>query len=260
MRYPYAPSGLVVFEPRRREARRPSVAEMRGSLPQALYKLLPRIYAESLVGSGEMMWSTLTYFQNELDPTRGDPHEGSHRYFPVTGLDVTRHERNGLPDKHQFTLPGHGAQIKAFKCHHIFIYSTTFDPNLEIGDAESRASVEIFEPERFFHRIERAVAAHRNARVDRLIHGEVKYWSPADPPGAIWAFPHLLTLHKHESHASDREYRFAFGIRADVFDFENVFGFIVPPAYDFPSIKLDPQLHRMKLRLGNLEDCCRIRP
>ena len=257
MHYPYAPKGLVIFEPRRRETRRPPVKEMRGSLPSTLYKVLPRIHAESLVERGELMWSSLTFFQNELDPTRGDPHEGSHRYFPVAGLDVTRHERNGHPDSQRFTLPGHGAQIKAFKCHHIFIFSTTLDPNLEIGDAKNRACVEIFEPQRFFERIERAVTAHRSARVDRLIHGEVRYWLPEDPPGAIWAFPHLLTLNKHKSHENDREYRFAFGIRADVFDFENVFGFVVPPGYLFPQIDLDPQVHRMKLRLGNLTDCCR---
>lgn len=258
MRYPYAPTGLDIFEPRRREARRPSVAEMRGSLPQALYKVLPRTYAESLVESGEMMWSTLTYFQNELDPTRSDPHEGSHRFFPLSGLEITRLERNGRPDHEQFTKAGHGTQIKAFKCHHIFIYSTTLDPNLAIGDADGRTCVDVFDPERFFQRIERAVAAHRKARVDRLIHGEVRYWSPDNPPGAIWAFPHLLTLHKHESHKYEREYRFAFGIRADVFDFQNVFGLIVPPGYVFPRIELDPHVHRMKLRLGNLTDCCRV--
>ena len=259
MRYPYIPIGLVTFEPVRRESRRPTTAEMCGTLPAALYKVLPATYARALVERGEMMWSTLTFFQNELDPTRGDPHEGSHRYFPVSGLEVTRHERNGRPDHAQLTLSGHGSQIKAFKCQHIFIYSTTLDPNLAIGEAASRTCVEIFDPELVFLRIARAVAAHPKARVDRLIHGEVRYWSPEDPPGAIWAFPHLLTMHKHKSHANDREYRFAFGTRADVFDFENVFGLVVPPGYTFPRIELDPQVHRMKLQVGNLADCCRLR-
>ena len=194
-----------------------------------------------------------------LDPTRGDPHEGSHRYFPVAGLELTRRERNGQPDHAVFPLPGHGSQIKAFKCHHIFIYSTTLNPTLAIGDAASRTCVEIFDPEIFFRRIGNWVAAHRKARLDRLVHGEVRYWSPEDPPGSIWAFPHLLTMHKHEFHAHEREYRFAFGTRADVFDFENVFGLIVPPAYVFPRIELHPQAHRMKLHVGSLTDCCRLR-
>lgn len=259
MRYPYIPAGLVTFEPVRSIASRPTTAEMCGALPATLYKILPVTYARALVERGETMWSTLTFFQNELDPTRGDPHEGSHRYFPVTGLQVTRHERDGRPNHAEFTLSGHGSQIKAFKCHHIFIYSTTLDPKLAIGDVASRACVEIFDPEILFRRIERAVASHSKARRDRLIYGEVQYWSPTDPPREIWAFPHLLTMHKHESHRADREYRFAFGTRADVFDFENVFGIVVPPGYEFPRIALDPQVHRMKLYLGNLTDCCRLR-
>ena len=66
-------------------------------------------------------------------------------------------------------------------------------------------------------------------------------------------------MHKHKSHRDDREYRFAFGTRSDVFDFENVFGLVVPPGYVFPRIELDPQAHRMTLYLGNLTDCCRVR-
>jgi hypothetical protein len=259
VRYPYIPEGLVIFEPVRRLPSRPTTAEMCGTLPNALYKVLPLRYARALVERGEMMWSTLTFFQNELDPTRGDPHEGSHRYFPVTGLHVTRHERNGRPDHAQFILPGHGSQIKAFKCHHIFVYSTTFDPSLAIGDAVSRACVEVYDPAIFLQRIARGVATHRKARLDRLIHGEVRYWSPEDPPREIWAFPHLLTMHQHQSHSDDREYRFAFGTRSDVFDFEHVFGLVVPPGYVFPRIELDAQVHRMKLHLGTLTDCCRLR-
>lgn len=231
---------------------------MCGTLPKTLYKVLPLEYARALVDRGEMMWSTLTFFQNELDSTRGDPNEGSHRYFPVDGLQVTRGERNGRPDHAQFALRGHGSQIKAFKCHHIFIYSTTLDQKLAIGDSATRACVEIFDPATFFQQIARAVATHRKARLDRLIHGEVRYWSPEDPPGDIWAFPHLLAMHKHDSHRDDQEYRFAFGTRLNVFDFENVFGLVVPPEYVFPRIGLDPQAHRMKLSLGNLTDCCRL--
>src|SRR5262249_45894611 len=158
VRSPYIPDGLVIFEPVRRFRRRPETTEMCGTLPSTLYKVLARPYARALVERGEMMWSTLTFFQNELDPTRGDPHEGSHRYFPVEGSRVTRRERDGRPDHAQFILSGHGSQIKALQCHHIFIYSTTLDEKLAIGDATTRACVEIFDPATFFQRIARAVA------------------------------------------------------------------------------------------------------
>jgi hypothetical protein len=231
---------------------------MCGAFPSTLYKVLPDIYARTLLKQGEMMWSTLTYFQNDLDPTRSDVHEGSHRYFPVNGLDITRQMRNGIPDGAQFTLPEHGSQIKALKCHHILIYSTTLEPTLGIGDADTRACIEIFDPPKLFEHLRVSVAAHRSARLDRLIHDQVRYWSPTEPPGSIWAFPHLLAMHKHESYKAEREYRFAFGTRSDVFDFEQVVGVIVPPTYVFPKIPLRPEMHRMKLYLGNLEDCCRL--
>lgn len=122
VRYPYIPDGLVIFEPVRRLPSRPTTADMCGTLPNALYKVLPLRY--------------------------------------------------------------------------------------------------VYDPATFFQRIARGVATHRNARLDRLIHGEVRYWSPEDPPRETWAFPHLLTMHKHQSHSDDREYRFAFGTRSDVFDFK----------------------------------------
>ena len=40
---------------------------MCGPLPKTLYKVLPQLYARRLLDVGEMMWSTLTYFQHELD-------------------------------------------------------------------------------------------------------------------------------------------------------------------------------------------------
>ena len=66
----YIPKGLVTVKPVQREFRRYRSAEMCGPLPKTLYKVLPQLYARRLLDVGEMMWSTLTYFQHELDPTR----------------------------------------------------------------------------------------------------------------------------------------------------------------------------------------------
>ena len=59
---------------------------MSGPLPPALYKVISGKYAHRLEGQGEMMWSTLTWFQNDEDANRGDESEGMRRYFPVNGL------------------------------------------------------------------------------------------------------------------------------------------------------------------------------
>ena len=254
----YIPKGLDTFEPVRREFHRYESTEMCGPLPSTLYKVLPEQYACRLLDVGEMMWSTLTYFQHELDPTRGDPFDGNLRYFPEEGLKVARIERNGRPDQAEFALAAHGTQFMATQSHHIFIYSTTLDSLLAIGDAADRACVEIFEPATFLQHMRRAVERHRRARADTLIHDRVCYGLPENPPIEVWALPHSLTMSKYEGYAQDQEYRFAFGTRRDVFDFENVTGLVVPEGYIYSRLALEPQAHRMQLFLGPLADCCRL--
>ena len=62
----YIPKGLVRFEPVRPEFHRYERVEMCGPLPNTLYKVLPQQYARRMLDVGEVMWSTLTYFQHEL--------------------------------------------------------------------------------------------------------------------------------------------------------------------------------------------------
>jgi hypothetical protein len=205
-----------------------------------------------------MQWSTLTWFQNEEDATRTDASEGMRRYFPVNGLEVTRLEHNGRLDGMKFFSPDEGFVSKAAQSNHIFIYSMTKDPTLPIGDLADRSCVKIFEPEKFVNRVRAAIARHRSARCDRLIHNEVKYWDPEHPPEEVWALPDRLTMHKHKDNAAQQEYRIAVGTRANVFDFENVEGFIVHRNWRWPTLRLDPQAHRMKLHMGPLSECCRL--
>ena len=146
----------------------------------------------------------------------------------------------------------------ATQSHHIFIYSTTLDSRLAIGDAADRACVQIFEPATFLQHVRRAVERHRKASADTLIHDRVCYWLRENPPREVWALPNRLTMSKYEGYARDQEYRFAFGTRRDVFDFENVTGLVVPEGYKYPQLALEPQAHRMKLFLGPLANCCRL--
>jgi hypothetical protein len=62
-----------------------------------MYKYLPSRYAETMVTRGDVMFSTLAWFQNYEDEQRGDRFEGTRKYFPVGGLEVTRTERDGKP-------------------------------------------------------------------------------------------------------------------------------------------------------------------
>lgn len=231
--------------------------EMCGTLPSVAFKLLPERHARALVFEGEMMWSTLTWFQNEEDAQRGDATEGSRRYFPVNGLQVNRLESDGRADGASLVLPSHGLVSKAAQSNHIFIYSTTLNPKLTLG-AFTCVCVEIFDPGRLVSRIRTALARRPKARRATLIYDEVKYWATENPPEEVWALPDRLTMHKHESYRPQREYRFAFGTRTSAFDFENIECFVVHDEFRWPKQVLDPQVHRLKLRLGNLEDCCRV--
>jgi hypothetical protein len=71
--------------------------------------------------------------------------------------------------------------------------------------------------------------------------------------------PHKLTMHKRrEQFEHQKEYRLAFGIWKSVFDFENVELFIVEKNTPWPISPPNEQQHRKRLRLGGLEDCCRL--
>jgi hypothetical protein len=249
----------LIVRPTPRVFHRYKSEEMCGPLPSVLFKVLPEEYARRLVETGEMMWSTLAWFQNAEDPSRGDKFEATRRHFPPDGLAVSRHERDGRPDNASFTLSGHGNQWRPIQSKHIFIYSMTMDPSLVLGDPAAQTCVEIVNPTELVQRVRRALQRHRKARPDTLIHDAVRYWSSDRPPEEVWAFPHMLTMHKHEEHSWQSEYRLVFGIRADVFDFENVDCRVLSDDLNPSRGQLDAQCHRMKLHLGSLTDCCRIR-
>jgi hypothetical protein len=249
----------VIVRPTPRVFHRYKSEEMSGPLPAVLFKALPEVYARRLVDVGEMMWSTLSWFQNEEDPHRGDNLDATRRHFPPDGLAVTRIQRAGRPDHATFTLARHGNQWRPIQSRHIFIYSTTLDPSFVLRDPAAQTCVEIFEPAEVVRRVRRALERHRTARPETLIYDEVRYWSSDKPPEEVCALPHKLTMLKREEHSWQQEYRFAFGTRADVYDFENVDCRVLSDEVEQPRHDLEPHRHRMKIRLGSLKDCCRVR-
>jgi len=231
---------------------------MSDPLPPVLFKALPLIYAQRLILRGEMMWSTLTWFRNQEDSSRGDVFEATRRNFPPGGQEGTRLERHGRPDREQFHFDGHGTEWRPAESHHIFIYSMTLDERLKLCDPAVNAMVEIFEPRVLVERVRSTLGRHRSARANTLIHRAVSYYDDVDDLGPIHSLPDRLAASKRSTHACQREYRFAFGTRADVFDFDHVEGSLLSGDV-VPSIQvLDPQCHRMRLRVGALLDCCRI--
>ncbi len=182
---------------------------MSGPLPRILYKYLPRRYADRMINGAELMFSTLAWFQNYEDDQRGDRFEGTRKYFPVGGLDVTRTERNGKPHPPiSFKAPTESLQSRARGHNHIFIYSTSLQSGLAFDGAD--ACVEVYDPVTFVARLRSTLETHRSAKAETLIHDEVRYYDFGVPPDHVWALPHLLAIHKHNAFSGQREYRFAF--------------------------------------------------
>jgi hypothetical protein len=77
----------LLVKPTPRQWRRYEPHEMSGPLPSVICKILSATHADRLMRDGEMMWSTLTWFQNLEDFERGDDCEG------LRPLNVVRHLR-----------------------------------------------------------------------------------------------------------------------------------------------------------------------
>lgn len=230
---------------------------MSGPLPPTLHKYLPRRYAHSMIEKGELMFSTLAWFQSYEDDQRGDRFEGTRKYFPVGGLAVTRTERDGKPHPPvSFRTPNESLQSRARGRNHIFIYSTSLQSGLGFDGAD--ACVEICDPVRFVARLRSALQADGGAAAETLIHNQVKYYDFAAPPDNVWPLPHLLATHKHNGFSEQREYRFAFGIRRNVFNLEHVDCFVVREGETFPIEQLRAEHHRKVIRTGSLADCCKL--
>lgn len=162
--------------------------EMTGPLPPVLYKYLLLEHAIAMVERGQMMFSTLAWFQAIEDPDRGDGFEGTHKYFPVGGPEVTRTARGGVPHAPVKTrLPSQSLQSKAKGRDHILIYSMSLQHGLT--KFSGAVCVEVFDPAKLIVRLRSARRRLPSAKRGTLIHNRVTYYDVADPPGTTYALP-----------------------------------------------------------------------
>ena len=158
------------------------------------------------------------------------------------------------------TLPWHSLRSDVFGQDYIFIYSTSLQRGLDTfsGAAGSTVCVEINNPAKFAARLK--VALHRWPRIAKtpLIHDRVHYYATADPPETTYALPDRIVMHKHEYFRDQHEYRFAFGIHSDVFDYERVQWTLESRGTTSQRRELNESDHRLKIWIGSLTDCCRL--
>ena len=224
--------------------------EMSGPLPPVLYKYLPLQYAQALIETGELMFSTLSWFKQLEDKQRGDRLEGTHVHRPEDGLEIIVEQKR--------TLSQHSLRSDVAGQDYILIYSTSLQRLDNFYAMGENVCVEIHNPAKFKSRLK--VRLHRWPPIAKtpLIHDRVRYYATEDPPGTTYALPDRIVMHKHEDFRDQHEYRFAFGTRSDVFDYERVRWTLQSGDTVASRGELNESDHRLKIWIGSLTDCCRL--
>lgn len=216
----------------------------------SLFKYLPSQYLDAFVERGELLFRSLSYFQNyeELE-VRGDRHEGRRLYSPSDGLEInnlTSGESICLPWSFESSVQAREIFVFCFSQEHSVLLSREFDTDV---------CVEIHNPVALLAKVRAALMLRRWVKNARLLHGTVDYYSPSEPPLAEWAVPERMLLKKTENFVGQREYRFAFA-RGNALQLNNVVTQITAtPGISQPTLVGHPE---HILRIGNLAKLCRI--
>ena len=88
-----------------------------------------------------------------------------------------------------------------------------------------------------------------------LVHGEVKYYEPHEPPIVDWALPERIAMSKLEGFRPQQEYRIAFSVNG-AFDVENTRLQLVAPGTRRP--KRATAYPERQFKLGSISKICRV--
>lgn len=215
-----------------------------------LYKYLPSRFLDGFVSSGEVLFRSLSYYNNyEEMQVRGDRNEGKRVFSPSGGLQVTN------------TTTGKTSQLQGMfestvRDREIFVFCLSRELSAELATKfTADICVEIMEPGLFLSRIRMALQLRKWVKQGRLLHGLVDYYSPETEPLAEWAVPERMVMRKTTDYVDQAEYRLAFA-RGDALQLENVVTQI-KTAQDFTQPTLDGHPEH-KLRLGSLKKLCKV--
>lgn len=216
----------------------------------SLFKYLPSRYLEAFVKRGELLFRSLSYFQNyEELQVRGDRHEGQRLYAPAKGLEIIKSE-----SEEKLLLPW--AFESSVRARDIFVFCLSHVRSEQLAsEFGADTCVEIHKPVVLLSKVRSAIALRRWAKHARLLHASVEYYSPDEPPLAEWAVPERMVMRKKLAYSHQQEYRLAFA-RGDAFQVNNVQTQITatPGA---PQSTLEGHREHI-LRLGSLAKICTI--
>lgn len=182
----------------------------------SLFKYTTQQYASRLLSNGEVLFRSLSFFLACEQDQRGDKLEGIREYKPLAGLEITKQTGE------RFNLPGSFRPSVKYP-ERIFVFSTSMLLSADLALAfQCDACVEIMDRSKFITRLRTALRREPRVKLRTLIHGNVTYYDPPNPPEEVWALPDRIVMHKSVSFENQKEYRFAFSTKADAWAFENV--------------------------------------
>lgn len=216
----------------------------------SLHKYLPAKYVESFVREGAVLFRSLSYFRDYEDAqVRGDEFEGTRLHRPQSGLEVTLVETQKkiiLP--HSFESTANEDDI------FVFCFSTILSPELAT-QFKADACIEITNLGAFVAGVRSALLRRPSIKNKTLVHGQVRYYSPEEPPIVDWALPEKIAMSKLNTYIEQQEYRFAFAVN-DAFRVENTSLRLVSPGERrTPRASEHPERW---FKLGNLSKLCKI--
>lgn len=203
-----------------------------------------------MLHDGAVLFRTLSYFRDYEDAqVRGDEFEGTRLYRSTKGLEGTlasTQERIVLPQSFESSAQ----EDDIF----IFCLSTILSEKLAT-QFNSNFCVEIRNPAMFISKIRDALSRRPSIKNKTLVHANVKYYEPDEPPIVDWALPERIAMSKLEPFRPQQEYRIAFSVN-DAFQVGNTRQRLVAPgALRTKEVTAYPE-HRFKL--GSISKICRV--
>ena len=209
-----------------------------------LYKYLALEYAERMLSKGEVLFRSLSHFQNlERDGVRQDDYEGILSHRPPEGLEI-----NNITTGETLKLP-HRFESEA-RVDKIFVACFSCELSSELAsEFGADACVEVTDHIKLVARVRGALRLR--AAVDKKVlpFGLVEYQTGQEPPIIDWALPEKIVMRKRMEYQRQNEFRIAFAVD-EAFAVENV---ALRLQYGEPS-RSAPQEHYPEylLKLGNM--------
>jgi hypothetical protein len=193
-----------------------------------------------------LLFRSLAYFRDCEDAVRGDEYEGTSRFLPDGGLQITNQTQGT-----QFTLAEYAFE-STVKANEIFVFCVS----RRLGDDLAKefnavVAVEITRMATFCERIRAALPPTATFRARR-----VDYYPQSEGGNPRWALPDDIATSKLDRWSYQEETRFIFSL-TDALTFETVKCQLSRRTTRTPAKPEEHLCHLLKV--GSLRDICRLR-